>query len=156
MLYSELGAASVTAVEPRAVFADFFRTELSKHPESKKVEWLQADVRDYTATPHDVLCCLGLIYHVHNGWGHLDRIVRQSGARIMFFDSQLWATEGVGIETARFNTNCAKPLEIVPHPSRQSVEREFDERGWNHQILLENWQTSGASLRGMWRVILHT
>jgi hypothetical protein len=154
MLYSELGASSVTAVEPRKVFADFFRAELSKHAEAGKVTWLTKDVRDYTATPHDVLCCLGLIYHVQNGWKHLGRIVAESGARVMFFDSQLWPKAGVGLETCRLNKNCAKPVEIVPHPSRPSVDREFDERGWPHRLLLENWQTSGTSLRGMWRVEL--
>jgi SAM-dependent methyltransferase len=154
ILYSELGAGSVTAVEPRKVFSDFFRDELSKHAEAWKVTWLTKDVRDYTATPHDVLCCLGLIYHVQNGWKHLDRIVAESGARVMFFDSHLWPKAGVGLETCRHNTNCAKPVEIVPHPSLQSVEREFNRRGWSHRLLLENWQTSGTSLRGMWRVLL--
>jgi cyclopropane fatty-acyl-phospholipid synthase-like methyltransferase len=152
MLYSELCAARVTAVEPRMVFAGWFHCELCKHDESRRVTWRQADVRDYTATPHDVLSCLGLIYHVHDGWRHLDRIVAESGAKLMFFDSMLWPRESIAIETSRFNSNCAKAVEIVPHPSRASVEREFDKRGWHYRLLLENWPKD--ALRGLWRVEL--
>jgi len=159
LVYSSIGASRVTAVEPREVFAQFFFDELYTFKEAAKIRWNVLDVRNYQATPHDVLSCLGLIYHVQNGWEHLDRLVKQSGAKIMFFDSMffdsmLWPKAGLGIETSRRNTNCARIIEIVPHPSKDDVEEKFAERGWKFKLLLENWQTNKKGLRGFWRVEL--
>ncbi len=155
MVYAANGAESVTAVEPRAVFGRFFDRELGRFPEASAITWLTRDVRQFVPEEnYGVLSCLGLIYHMKDGWSHLARIVRQCKAKTLIFDSMLWPEAHTALETGLLNTNCAGLVEQVNRPSKASVEAKFMELGWSHELVLENWQRPKA-LRGMWLVNLN-
>lgn len=153
LVYALRGASAVTAVEPRKVFADFFQREIRPRVTAAgRVSYITADVRDFVPfNRYEVLSCLGLLYHVQDGWAHLERLVRQSGATTLIFDSQIWPSDHKAFETARSNTNCARLLERVPHPSFASVEAFFNRMGWQHQLVLKNWPTVPLE-RGLWLV----
>ena len=155
LVYVDAGASFVMAVEPRKVFEIQFNESIIKLSEfPNRISWIVSTVEDFTPPQcFDVVSCLGLVYHMKNGWGHLKRIVDGCGAKILILDTMLFDSHSYAIETGRINSNCVGLVEIVERPTKKLVEKKFEEFGWTGELVLENWQI-GNPLRGMWLVRL--
>lgn len=155
VVYAQCGAKEVLAVEGRKEFETAYYSDVAPVFPGP-IMWVVADIRNFTVSGGwDVLSCLGLIYHVEDGWNHLKRLAEESGASILILDSQLWHVAGVAHESGNENTNCLRKDEMVPKPSAESVERWLAEQGWGYSRVLHNWQTNG-DMRGMWCVRIST
>ena len=154
MMFARLGATLVTAVEPRKVFSDFYNGELSWRAGGNKVSWIVSDVESYNPVgAFDIVTCLGLIYHMNDGWSHLKRIIDACRAKTLILDTMLFDKHSWMLETARLNSNCTGIVKLVEKPTKKLVESMLDSFGWSHEMVLCDWQNTPIK-RGMWRVTI--
>jgi SAM-dependent methyltransferase len=157
LLYSLTGARHITAVEPRRCFRKWFDTSLRVFwpGPCEKIQWRTSDIRNLNLfSDYDVISCLGLIYHVPDAWCHLNRIVCDSGAKILLLETQLFpaAKSDEAVELSIVSTmTCNGYAQRVPRPTIKSVEAAIKSYGWRGELVLSDWPDDGQS-RGLWVV----
>lgn len=156
ILYSALGASCVFAVEGREVFEKTFMHHLSaKVPPTiyNRISWFTGDVRNFSYADFgfDTVSCLGLLYHLQDGWSTIKRIVDESECKHLLLDTMLWDVEGDAIEHAFQSNKTALKREVVPHPTVDSVERQIREYGWSFTRLAYGDIAQNGTKRGIWR-----
>jgi 2-polyprenyl-3-methyl-5-hydroxy-6-metoxy-1,4-benzoquinol methylase len=152
LVYAAQGARTITAVEPRKKFKRYFESVLvPQFAEAGRIQWVVGSVQDYSPPRQfDVVSCLGLVYHMADGWSHLRRIVNQCDASTLILESTLWPEPHRALETGRVGQNCCELVTIVEHPSFASVESKLREFGWKFSAVMRDW-TPGCP-RAMWLV----
>jgi len=153
----DAGAAFVQGVDGRAMHvAQCELVREARGIDASRWSVTQGDVLQCDlGGPWDVALCLGLLYHLDDPLGMLDRLAA-TGAQVIVVDSEVdpapWARSRVGTETPTDPRSATASTQVLV-PSVVAIARRLEAAGYRVAVLrprFTDW-TGSPDYRGGWR-----
>lgn len=109
------------------------------------------DVRHFEVPPHDILSCLGLVYHVNNIWHRLAEILLLTQPLHILIESQLW-DQNFDTHDNDTDNSAAIAHELVHRRTAEKIEDEIVTLGY--KPIRQDIPFTCGSDRGFWLGVL--